>query len=202
MCPGPQEPRDGKALIDLSAVLDSQSVSIKRSLASGGPYTTIASEVTGASYVDAGLDNGTAYYYVVSASNAWGVVDSSELPVVPGVLAYAINVNGAAPVGSWLPSPTDDLHVAVPATTVVSHSCSGDLVTGVNGNTALDPGFRDPGAGDYTIGSSSPCANTGANQPWMEDARDLAGDPRVFARIVDMGAYECQQSAALLIIIR
>ena len=111
-------------------------------------------------------------------------------------------VHGNATVGSWLPSPTDDLHVAVPATTVVSHSCSGDLVTGVNGNTALDPGFRDPGAGDYTIGSSSPCANTGANQPWMEGARDLAGDPRVFARIVDMGAYECQQSAALLIIIR
>lgn len=96
-------PRDGKALIDLSAVLDSQSVSIKRSLASGGPYTTIASEVTGASYVDAGLDNGTAYYYVVSASNAWGVVDSSELPVVPGVLAYAINVNGAALVGRFVP---------------------------------------------------------------------------------------------------
>ncbi|MDD4061768.1 MAG: PKD domain-containing protein [Kiritimatiellae bacterium] len=111
-------------------------------------------------------------------------------------------VFGNATVGSWLPSPTDDLHVAVPATTVVSHSCSGDLVTGVNGNTTLDPGFRDPGAGDYTIGSSSPCANTGANQPWMEGARDLAGDPRVFARIVDMGAYECQQSAALLIIIR
>ena len=111
-------------------------------------------------------------------------------------------VFGNETIGSWRADPTDDLFAEQPGATVFTHSCSGDLVEGVDGNTAADPGFRNPAKGDYAIGASSPCANTGANQAWMEGARDLAGDPRVFARIVDMGAYECQQSASFLIIIR
>ena len=45
---------------------------IKRSSVSGGPYTTIATGVTGRTYLDIGLTNYARYYYVVNAVNASG----------------------------------------------------------------------------------------------------------------------------------
>lgn len=43
---------------------------IKRSDTSGGPYTTIASDITETEFVDSDLSDGSTYYYVVSAVNA------------------------------------------------------------------------------------------------------------------------------------
>lgn len=40
------------------------------------------------------------------------------------------------------------------------------------------------------LASNSPCVNVGTNQPWMVGALDLAGNDRIYADIVDMGAYE------------
>lgn len=51
---------------------DATSYNIRRSTTNGGPYTTIATGVSAASYCDSGLGAGTAYYYVVSALNAGG----------------------------------------------------------------------------------------------------------------------------------
>jgi len=57
---------------------------VKRSLASGGPYTTIATGLTTSSFSDTGLTNGTTYWYVVSATNEKGEspnsVESSATP--------------------------------------------------------------------------------------------------------------------------
>ena len=36
----------------------------------------------------------------------------------------------------------------------------------------------------------SPCINAGLNQPWMNDAVDLEGGPRIMQGIVDMGSFE------------
>ncbi|BCL83714.1 Fibronectin type III domain-containing protein [Ktedonobacteria bacterium brp13] len=41
---------------------------IKRATVKGGPYTTVATGITGTTYVDGNLTNGTTYYYVVSAT--------------------------------------------------------------------------------------------------------------------------------------
>jgi hypothetical protein len=95
-------PRDGKVILDLSTAFDALALTIKRATASGGPYTTVASAFTGVSYVDTGLSNGTTYYYVVAASNAWGVVDSAEQTVIPGIPCYAININGSAAFGRFV----------------------------------------------------------------------------------------------------
>ena len=48
------------------------SYNVKRATVSGGPYTTIATGVTGTSYNNTGLTPATTYYYVVSAVNANG----------------------------------------------------------------------------------------------------------------------------------
>jgi fibronectin type 3 domain-containing protein len=46
--------------------------SVKRALTAGGPYTTIATGVISASYLDTGLTPSTTYHYVVSAGNLAG----------------------------------------------------------------------------------------------------------------------------------
>ncbi len=48
------------------------SYTVKRALSSGGPYTLIATSVTGITYTNSGLRTGTLYYYVVAAVNAAG----------------------------------------------------------------------------------------------------------------------------------
>jgi fibronectin type 3 domain-containing protein len=59
---------------------------VKRSIASGGPYTQIATPAS-TSYTDGSLTNGTMYYYVVSAVNSTGEsansVQVSAQPVAP-----------------------------------------------------------------------------------------------------------------------
>ncbi len=44
----------------------------KGATASGGTYSTVASNLTGLAYTDSGLPAGTTYYYVVTATNAFG----------------------------------------------------------------------------------------------------------------------------------
>jgi len=53
-----------------NAVPRASSYRIKRSDAAGGPFTTVASGLTSASYLDAGRQPGTTYHYVVSAVGA------------------------------------------------------------------------------------------------------------------------------------
>ena len=45
---------------------------LKRATVSGGTYTTIAMNLAGLAYTDTGLPNGMTYYYVVTATNAFG----------------------------------------------------------------------------------------------------------------------------------
>ncbi|NQT81873.1 hypothetical protein HQ563_02535 [bacterium] len=43
---------------------------------------------------------------------------------------------------------------------------------------------------DYRFLPDSPCIDTGRNEPWMWTEVDLDGNPRIWNRTVDMGAYE------------
>ena len=56
---------------------------VLRSAKTGGPYAIVATP-TSTGYTDAGLTNGTTYYYVVNASNgSCSSANSAELPAVP-----------------------------------------------------------------------------------------------------------------------
>ncbi len=76
----------GDSKIDLiwNLVTDATSYTIKRSTTAGGPYTTIATGVTGTTYTDTDVTNGTTYYYVVTAiingSEGWNSNEASATP--------------------------------------------------------------------------------------------------------------------------
>lgn len=82
------------------------------------------------------------------------------------------------------------------AIAVAQNCCYPDAVEGVDGNTAKDPQLKSDGR----IKSCSPCRNAGVNQPWMEGAVDLNGNPRILNGIVDMGAFEVPDSGLLLMV--
>jgi subtilisin family serine protease len=56
---------------------------VKRSAISGGPFSTVASGVTGTAFVNTGLHSGRQYYYVVSAVNVSG--ESANSPQVTAI---------------------------------------------------------------------------------------------------------------------
>ena len=82
------------------------SYTLKRSTVSGGGYATVASSVTGTSYTDTAVSNGTTYYYVVTASNLGGEsaasAQASATPVAPatGTTTLRINAGGSAYTGA------------------------------------------------------------------------------------------------------
>jgi fibronectin type 3 domain-containing protein len=60
---------------------------VKRASASGGPYTTVATGLTGTTYTDTSVTHSAAIYYVVAAVNADGTSpDSAEVAVGAGTL--------------------------------------------------------------------------------------------------------------------
>jgi fibronectin type 3 domain-containing protein len=68
--------RNAEISLSWSGSAGASSYDLKRSTASGGPYTQIATPSTN-SYSDTGLTNGTTYYYVVSAVNSSGQSSNS-----------------------------------------------------------------------------------------------------------------------------
>ncbi|MBI3985482.1 MAG: right-handed parallel beta-helix repeat-containing protein, partial [Lentisphaerae bacterium] len=88
----------------------------------------------------------------------------------------------------------------------ISYSCIGTNIGGV-GNITNEPQFVSLGTGDradpvpvdFRLQPTSPCINTGTNQPWMTNAGDLDGKPRIICGVVDMGAYEGFNANAFLI---
>jgi regulation of enolase protein 1 (concanavalin A-like superfamily) len=69
------------------AAVNATVYNVKRATVSGGPYITVASAVADNLYVNTGLVNGTTYYYVVAATNAFGEgAVSPEAAATPGLV--------------------------------------------------------------------------------------------------------------------
>ncbi|MCX6879988.1 MAG: fibronectin type III domain-containing protein [Verrucomicrobia bacterium] len=84
------------AQVNLSwaASTGASSYSVKRSLTDGGPFTTIAPVVTDTTSADTGLTNGTAYFYVVSATNEVGEsANSSQVSATPAPVLAEIRAD-------------------------------------------------------------------------------------------------------------
>jgi fibronectin type 3 domain-containing protein len=86
---------NAQVALNWSASSGATSYNVKRSTASGGPYTTVSSP-TVTNYTNTGLTNGTKYYYVVSAVSAAGEsVNSAQVNATPAAPATP----PAAPTG-------------------------------------------------------------------------------------------------------
>jgi fibronectin type 3 domain-containing protein len=73
----------GQSGLSWSTVSNATLYKVKRSLTSGGPYTTLTS-ISSTNMADVGLVNGLAYYYVVSAVNGNGEsANSAQVSVTP-----------------------------------------------------------------------------------------------------------------------
>jgi hypothetical protein len=70
-------PGDGAVPLRWQASFGATGYTVNRSKFSGGPSETIASGVTGSSYTDKSVTNGTTYYYSVTATNSAGTSGSS-----------------------------------------------------------------------------------------------------------------------------
>jgi fibronectin type 3 domain-containing protein len=99
--PGNLAATAGNAQVSLSwnASATATSYAVKRATVSGGPYTTVVSNLTTTNYTDTGLVNGTTYFYVVTASNSVGESgNSNQAPATPtNVTNSAVRVNSGGP---------------------------------------------------------------------------------------------------------
>lgn len=107
------------------------SYSVKRAIASGGPYTVLASGVTTTTWLDSGATNGSEWFYVVTASNATGesassptasaLPDTTKLPppwskqdiggpTLAGGAAYNAGTFTAAASGADIGGTSDQFH--------------------------------------------------------------------------------------------
>jgi len=73
----------------------------------------------------------------------------------------------------------------------IGYSCTLPARSGT-GNTSANPEFVDWVNGDYRLRPGSPAMDNGLEMPWMTDATDLAGGPRIRNGTPDQGAYEAE----------
>ena len=78
---------------------------VKRAITSGGPYSLVATNLVGLTFTDTGVLNGTAYFYVVAATNTvGGSADSNEVfarPVATNAPAISVTLSGAQLQVGW-----------------------------------------------------------------------------------------------------
>jgi hypothetical protein len=75
---------NGRVTVSWTPVSAATSYVVRRATTSGGPYTNVATGLTGTTFVNTGLTNGTTYYYVVAAVVPCGTgPNSAQRSAVP-----------------------------------------------------------------------------------------------------------------------
>jgi hypothetical protein len=99
---------DHQVLLLWQGIPFASAYNLKRATVSGGPYTPVTNGLVGASFVDADLNNGTTYYYILTATNHIGEsAPSAEISAtpVPGVGSnISASLSGSTITVSWSPA--------------------------------------------------------------------------------------------------
>ncbi len=118
-----------------------QGYTVKRATTNGGPYTVIATRLTGTSFTDTNLTPGVEYFYVVAADNYGGesahspeasAVALPEMPAAPGDLR-AVPTSSADVLLSWASASNADSYSIKRST-----SSDGIFTTIASGVTSLN----------------------------------------------------------------
>jgi hypothetical protein len=95
---------DAQVMLSWTASTGATSYNVKRATTSGGPYT-MAGTATVPRFVNAGLTNGTSYFFVVTAVNANGESgNSAQVSATPGGATCKTATGGASGAGAWVNS--------------------------------------------------------------------------------------------------
>ncbi|MBD3919819.1 fibronectin type III domain-containing protein [Paenibacillus sp. PR3] len=160
---------NAQAVLSWTASSGATSYNVKRATTSGGAYTTVATGVTGTTYTNTGLTNGTTYYYVVSAVNSAGESSNSAqasatptapvtVPSVPtGLTAAAGNAQATL---SWTASSGATSYNVKRATT--SGGAFTTVATGVTGTSYTNTGLTN-GTTYYYVVSAVNSAGESSN---------------------------------------
>jgi fibronectin type 3 domain-containing protein len=154
-------------VISWSAVTNATSYILKRSTTAGGPYTVVAGGLTGTSYTDTGLTNGTTYYYVLVAASSLAesgnATEASAMPVPPAPSAptglAGNGWNGAVNL-SWTASATATSYTVKRSTT--SGSSYAAVGSGVTTTSYTDTTATE-GTTYYYVVSASNLGGESAN---------------------------------------
>ena len=130
---------------------------VKRGTASGGPYVTVATvyvpagETLPTTYVDAGLTNGTPYYWVVTAvANGAESGNSNEATATPAVGAGTTGSTGNTSTGTTAVSGTETFGESMVPTDITYTTSQGDF--GITGPSGTPPGcLMTGGNADFWI---------------------------------------------------
>ncbi|HEY0945866.1 MAG TPA: hypothetical protein VGD81_11390 [Opitutaceae bacterium] len=99
-------PASGQIALKWAPVYEATSYTVKRAAAIDGSYSVVASGLSTPAHTDTGLPDGTACYYVVSATNAGGTsADSPPICAVPAAPVVIDNTDaGVTLTGAWTAS--------------------------------------------------------------------------------------------------
>lgn len=96
---------DSQVLLLWQGVPFANGYNLKRATLSGGPYSPVANNVSGASFVDSGVNNGITYYYILTATNQFGEslpsAEVSATPVPSVGSSISASYNGSQITISW-----------------------------------------------------------------------------------------------------
>jgi hypothetical protein len=96
-------PGSGQISLSWTAVSGASTYRLHRATVTGGPYTTIQTNLTGTSFLDTGLTNGTAYYYVATAVNLVGEgPNSNEASATPVAAPVTVTLTSVAAQDGWV----------------------------------------------------------------------------------------------------
>jgi hypothetical protein len=197
----------GNTQVSLSwtASTGAASYNVKRGTVSGGPYATITSPTT-TSYVDMGVTNGTAYFYVVTAVNAAGESgNSNQVSATPTAPPTSVNVNidiltnrhyiSPYIYGGAFPASTSAITDS--GTTVVRWG--GNASSTYNWQLGTDNADNDYYFEDYTFcglgggNSGSPCTDNSSTQ-WITDVQKAGSNPLMTMVMLPWVAQSPEQS--------
>ena len=183
-------PGNAQVVLSWNASAGATSYHVKRSTTSGGSYATVDSP-TVTSYTDAGLNNGTPYFYVVSAVNSAGEsANSTQATATPeaAISEVQVTVNTLAnrhPISRYVYGgayPQDAPHVTDSGMTVVRWG--GNATSRYNWQTQTYNAANDWYFSDYLISGFNNGGDSDSAQ-WIRDVLAAGSNPLMTMVMLD-----------------